>query len=405
MSIPYFDIIALADSRFPGGTSSALCREIDALTAGGLRVALAPVRSPIFRRGEAVHPELARRIASGALPVVGNGEEAECGLLVAHNPMVFEQPPAISAGLRPSARILVVHQAPVTGDGRLLFDPLAVDATLEGAFGGPWHWAATGPAGRANLAGCGCALRIAERSWPLVLDAEPWGRPRPGIAGPVPVAGRHSRPDRLKWPSDARDLLRAFPGRPDLRVRLLGWNEAIGSELGKLPANWELLPFGAEPAADFLRSLDFFVYHHHREWFETFGLTVAEAMASGAVAILAPGMRETFGDAALYAEPEGVFAFIEALARDSAAYARQSTAGWEWVRQTLHPDRIVETARDWLNDVAEGREPPHLAAPATKRGEELRRRLARRHWLRQGAAALRRIPGGEAVVRAVRRIG
>jgi len=45
--------------------------------------------------------------------------------------------------------------------------------------------------------------------------------------------------------------------------------------------------FGAETAADFLRSLDCFVYRTNEEWFEGFGRVVFEAMASGLVAVCA----------------------------------------------------------------------------------------------------------------------
>lgn len=399
-----YDVVAVADNRFPGGTSAALCREIDGLRAGGLSVALAPVTAPGFPRDQPPQAELARRMADGSLPVIGPDVAVRCGLLVAHNPMIFEHALPRYGLLQATARLLVVHQAPVTGDGRLLYDPLKVDAMLRAAFGGDFLWIPTGPAGRANLAGCGCAVRIAEETWPLVVDAEAWGKPRNGLLGPVPVLGRHSRPDRLKWPTDPQDLRRAFPDRPDMKVRLMGFGAEIARETGPVPQNWEILPFGAITPAEFLHGIDFFVYHHHREWFETFGLTIAEAMASGAVAVLDPDLRPTFGDAAVYAAPGDVIAIVERLSGDPAAYARQSAAGWSWVKETMSPERLVATAHHLLAAAGSAAGIDHDATVRTADGDRRRVRLARRRWLQIGAGLVRALPGGETLVRAVRRL-
>ncbi len=50
--------------------------------------------------------------------------------------------------------------------------------------------------------------------------------------------------------------------------------------------NIGLLPEGAEPAEEFLRSLSAFIYRIHPTWYECFGRVVAEAMACGLPAIV-----------------------------------------------------------------------------------------------------------------------
>jgi glycosyltransferase involved in cell wall biosynthesis len=63
------------------------------------------------------------------------------------------------------------------------------------------------------------------------------------------------------------------------RVRIMG-GTCLASKLAGIP-NIELLPAGAESAAEFLKSLDCFVYRTSARWFEGFGRVVFESMASG----------------------------------------------------------------------------------------------------------------------------
>ena len=79
----------------------------------------------------------------------------------------------------------------------------------------------------------------------------------------------------------------------------------------------------------------------HPSLYEGFGLTALEAMSAGApvLAADAPGLRQTCGDAALYADPQSPASFAAAmaqLARDGAARdeladrGRRRAAGFTW---------------------------------------------------------------------------
>lgn len=93
------------------------------------------------------------------------------------------------------------------------------------------------------------------------------------------TVGRLSRDKEFKHHEDDPSLYRML-GLQGHRVRIMG-GTCLEPYLGIDRKSIELLPAGALPAADFLRSLDCFFYRMHPSWLETFGRVVVEAMACG----------------------------------------------------------------------------------------------------------------------------
>ncbi len=106
------------------------------------------------------------------------------------------------------------------------------------------------------------------------------------------------------------------------------------------PQNWVDLPFGSQEVQAFLAGLDFFIHYPNETYIEEFGRAPMEAMAIGVPVILPPVFRETFGEAALYAEPNDVWATIEALWKDEAAYHERSEIGRAFVVENCNLDQF-----------------------------------------------------------------
>jgi len=99
--------------------------------------------------------------------------------------------------------------------------------------------------------------------------------PKTKSRGPFSV-GRLSRDYRWKFHEDDPRLFRRL-SELGMRIRLLGGeclrDELVGAE------GVETLPEGSIPAAEFLYSLDCFIYRTSSTWLESFGRVVFEAMA------------------------------------------------------------------------------------------------------------------------------
>lgn len=101
--------------------------------------------------------------------------------------------------------------------------------------------------------------------------------PAPSVHRPFTV-GRLSRDIRSKHHEDAVPLWKALADA-GCRVRLMGAS-CLANDLSGHPGI-ELLRAGSEDSAEFLRSLDCFVYRTSGNWFEAYGRVVLEAMATG----------------------------------------------------------------------------------------------------------------------------
>jgi glycosyltransferase involved in cell wall biosynthesis len=91
------------------------------------------------------------------------------------------------------------------------------------------------------------------------------------------TVGRLSRDERYKFHRDDAVLLRDLAGQ-GVHVRVMG-GTCLADEIGGAPV--ELLSACAEPAVEFLHTLDCFYYRTDPTWFEAYGRVVFEAMACG----------------------------------------------------------------------------------------------------------------------------
>lgn len=350
------DVLIATDLRLPGGTVASLVEEVKALHGAGYSVGLVQVFSPLVARprplNEAVLDLLDREQAELVLPQA----EVESKLAVLRHPSVFATVPAPAPTVRAAHVVLVANQACRDRDGQVHYDTDTVDAAVEEWTGHRPVWSPIGPLVRDSLLGAGVRLR--DDDWVNVIDVDEWATDRSSFRdADRPVIGRHSRPQPAKWPDRRADLLAAYPVDGSVRVRVLGGAEAPGLVLGGIPAAWEVEEFGSRHPRDFLRDIDFFVYYHRADMVEAFGRTVMEAMASGAVAVLDPALRRSFGEAAQYAEPAAAMDVVRRLHADPDEYRRRSHAGQLWVRERFGHEQAVARVRDLIGPSGRERVP------------------------------------------------
>lgn len=325
-----FDILVIADPRFPGGTSSGIAAEIEAQVSAGYRTGLLALKGPVLKLPHPFHPALRELIDRGAVELVDPSRPVEARLALLHHPMVFQHPPARPLRIVADVHLLVVQHPPFDAAGRPAYDVAAVDANTAMLCGGQVTWAPLSPVVRRQLERLDQPPLLLVKDWHHVVDIAGWRAPRPPLAnGPLRI-GRHSRPDPLKWPPTREAVLAVYPDDPSFDVRVLGGGPYLEKLMdGRIPANWQVQGFNPLAVKDFLAGIDFFVYYHHPQWIEAFGRTIIEAMASGCLVVLPPDFVELFGEAAAYAPPYLAPVRVRQLRSDTALANTQRAAAYD----------------------------------------------------------------------------
>lgn len=312
-------VAILLDPRFPGGTAGAVAAEIRALAP---RVNLSVIGLGTRMFGEApVNPALARALDDTGLPLLPPPPVVRADTIVLHNPSCLKFDTSLAPRLSAARTLVVTHENFVRPGGCEGFDVGHCLGLIAARVAGGERLLA--PISAANREGV-AAWRDAhpEAGWDLApvdwsnICAEPGLPPTPA---PRDRRGRHSRPGFEKFPG--LDTLRAlFPSHAE-HCAILG-ADTLMLDPEAVPAHWTLLRFGAMPVADFLATIDFFVYFTHPLWRESFGRAIAEAIAAGKLVITDAATAAPFGPGVVAARsPAEVDRIIAAHVADPQAYA------------------------------------------------------------------------------------
>jgi len=337
------DVIHITDFRLPGGTTHSVAEEIRAQANSGYRTHLIHAPSDLVGRVSGWSENIRRVSRHPNVRIATEHSKLHAQLVIIRHPSVVEQTPAVFANITADKVIMVANNAALDTTGKFHYDVAAVDAKLTRIFGVPPLWAPIGPVVEASIREQQVAVQLHDSYWLNLLDAPEDAWVRDSYVSDRPVIGRHSRPQPAKWPAYEDEILGAYPESEDVQVEILGGASVVTNILGSIPEAWNVVPFGGEDPREFLQRIDFWVYFHHHEMREAFGRAVMEALASGAVVVLPEYLRETYGDAALYATPQTSMDLVRSYYRDPEMYFRQSRKGQEFTRQfapSIHGSRL-----------------------------------------------------------------
>lgn len=342
-----YDVAVLSDLRLHGGTAASVAEEVRAHAAAGFRTALVHVRSALVE-GNAEMARPIRRCVTEGLADLVTGEPVRAWLAVLRPPAAFGERPYSPVSVR-ADQVAVVSGEVTDADGMPRYDLAQVAATVRGALRAEAVWYPLGPRARRSLEQrTSSGITLAGEDWRSPIEVGEWHIDRSGGVRGTPVIGRHGRAEAANWPDRPVDILAAYPDGDDIRVRILGGAGPAADVLGRLPEQWVVEPFGARDPADFLAEVDFYVYFPGSGWAEGSRRSIVEAMASGAVVIVPEECRESFGDAAVYADPAEVADVVRALSADRDAYAAHSQRGTEFVAAAYSREAYVARLRGLL---------------------------------------------------------
>lgn len=343
----YFDVVMISDFRLYGGSVLSCVEEIKAQHKAGLTTAIHQINcvsEDITGRTRFNH-EVDKLINDGFCTLIGDDWNVNAGMCSIRFPPIFNYPPSGMPNINTAHHVFAVNTAPIepSGDGRMYY----IDRVMENivsTFGHPIMWHPIGPRIRDYIAGSIPKGMISEADWVNILDVDDWTCERHSFNGDRPVVGRHSRDDKVKWPTDAQTLTDVYFSNPGWDVRFMGGATVPASLVGELPPNVTVLPFNGVPVKTFLRSLDFFVFYDDPERVEAFGRVFIEAIAAGCCVILPRYYESVFGEACLYASPAEVGTIVNELYADLPRYLRhvakaQSIAREKWSYST-HEQRV-----------------------------------------------------------------
>lgn len=347
-----FDLLVITDFAMKGGSFVSTLNTIEAAIRAGLRVGVFHWRRYDLDTGKPLDPRLRALAQAGRLTIVSAGETVRAETVVFGYPVILAEVPDPLPAIEASEVIVVVNQmaSRMTDGSDPQYDPRALQDTVRRLFGREAIWA--------PISGLVARLMRADPRYPApsdeiwvpLIDTKLWCAKPPrwrGGKGGQPVLGRHARDEYTKWPADPARLRAAYCAGKPCSVELMGGAGRARDVIGAYPSNWVVHSFGTMGSHAFLDRLDFFLHYPHETYIEEFGRAVLEALARGLPAVLPPVFRETFGEAAVYAEPDQVWPTVAALWADEAAYLAQGARGQDFVRAMSDwerfPDRLGRT--------------------------------------------------------------
>lgn len=324
-----YDVVLAGDWKKYGGPQKSMLEELKALTGAGYSVGILHLEAARFMstRSADLNEPIQTLLNEGVVEQVFYDEAATVKLLVLRYPPILQFPPNEASKLEIEKMVVLANQAPSEKDGsdiRYLVPDCSKNAQFM--FGASPLWAPQGPQVRNAIEPYLEKTELCEFDLPGIVDPNEWRRPAIDFDGRrVPVIGRHSRDDKMKWPESREVLLAAYPADTAVKVRAMGGGETVSKILGKekVPENWELLGRDEEDVRAFLHSLDFYVFFQNSNAIEAFGRAILEAIASELVVLLPSHYEEVFGSAAVYCTPAEVMEVIQFYSDNPNEYFAQ----------------------------------------------------------------------------------
>ncbi|WP_160357225.1 glycosyltransferase family A protein [Bordetella sp. 02P26C-1] len=332
----HYDFVVISDFALKGGAFVSTLNYIIAACKLGKKVAVVHWRKFDLNIHASVNPKLYDACLNYDVDILTPGDKVTSKFVLFGYPAIINNMLDDFPEIRTDEVIVIVNQfAERLYDGSdPQYDPLIVRANLRTLFGKEGIWIAISELVRGLMERDERYPKPYPGVWSPMIEAEEWTkgtlRWRGGYSA-VPIIGRHGRDAYTKWPSNPDALRAAYLANKPWPVRMLGGASCASDVIGDLPPNWEVIPFGSIEADDFLQDLDFYIHYPHEKYIEEFGRAVMEAMAIGVAVVLPPVFRQTFGDAALYADAEDVGDVIEGLWRSEARYLEQVRRGRQFV--------------------------------------------------------------------------
>ncbi|GAA1722673.1 glycosyltransferase [Brachybacterium phenoliresistens] len=334
------DVVFAGDWRQYGGPQKSMLEEIAALTAAGYRIGVMQMEAPRFMTKvmKPLTPHIQQLINSGTVTEVMYDDPVDVDLLVLRYPPILQFAIDEPSALAVSRMIILANQAPSELDGSdIRYRVEDCTDNARSMFCDDVVWVPQGPQVREAIAPYLDSDLLAAFDMPGILLPSDWFTPRPRRRSGLPVVGRHSRDNVMKWPEDPAVLEKVYPTDGAFDIRVMGGANVPVATLGRnvAPAAWTVYGTDDLPVKEFLKTLDYYVFYQNSIAIEAFGRSILEAIASGALTILPYHYEPVFGSAAVYAEPAQVRALVRKFHNDRDLFDAQITVAQKAVAENF----------------------------------------------------------------------
>lgn len=310
-------VALVIDPRFPGGTSSAVARELHAISTL-TNPQIFAIESRMFKDRSAA-PAISNACEALGLSMEWNANSVSADLVVLHNPSFLKFNNSFDTRIIARHLVVVAHENFVRPGGHESFDVLgclnridqssvalrkSIAPVSEYNRQTVVEWLANN-----RLSG---DWDILDDDWFNICDFEL----KTPTKHPADRRGRLSRPGFEKFPS-TETLELCFSAAAEENV-ILGADTLI--DHGTKRPNWQLLRFSEITPAQLFERIDFMVYFTAPTWRESFGRVIAEAIAAGKVVICDQGEGTSFPGAVLTASPQEVDKVISGMIENPTQY-------------------------------------------------------------------------------------
>ena len=343
-----YDIVIVGDLRLPGATGRAIAEEIRALARAGYRTALLHVQGALLERPKLINPLIRAGIDGGLADLVDPEVPIAARLAVAHHPGVFLHLPARLPQIEADCKLLIVNHPLLDAEGNGYFPTNKTAWNVQEVLGQGVKVAPAAPRIRAQFEQVFWPLELFEHDWPPILELDQFGVISQEWRRNAITIGRHGPNDALAWPEDQSDLRAAYPNGAEITVRVVGSDIELARRFGDAVRTWSIVDPRMVDARKFLRQIDVFVCFTATRTVQPARIEVAEALVSGMPAVLPVHFQPTFGEGAIYSEPQEVPEALARLRGDPELRMEQAERGRAIVASTFSYDAHLRRIRDLI---------------------------------------------------------
>jgi glycosyltransferase involved in cell wall biosynthesis len=368
-------LLFITDLNLTGELFASTTSYIEAALASGRSIALfhwprydAEVATPLRH-------EIRQMAQEGKLRIVAPGEHVHASTVVLTYPPILRHLIDLCPTIEFDRLLVLVSEiASLNPAFGLACDLHTVRENLREVFGTEGVWVPTSKAGRKLMSEDPRYPEPHPDTWTELIDtttlcSEPprWrGRDRNS-----PIIGRYASDHCTRWPSTPFALAGAYCADKDCDVAILGGAAHGLKILGTTPENWTVYDSNAMTAATFLSDIDFLVHYMREDQTDVLNRAVLEAMAIGIPVVLPASFQMSFGEAAVYAQPEQVWCTIKGLWKDESRYLARAQAGRNFVLRHCGFDQLSERLKqvERCQDITRTSSWPSSAADSQTRGK------------------------------------